>query len=439
MPEGETQPSFSELFEQLSTQYPDVPARILKFADDSEIPQPNAREMQRQEPFVQDTSNDTSFSSASQPNASMTFEKPEAIEQIATLVLTASYPASTLMKISENAAILDKLVQKYYGEWRQTLKQNTGLTKEEKAKSFVKITFQLMDEARPMITDPMATLFLFKYLDAHRYKSDAQIKQRDLMAHLRSVLSENQKLSTQRTTLENISREMQRKYREIQEENKRIKAHQETSKTEMEAHFQAVVKSMKISMEKELGVMARAKDDRNSLKTKFKAFLEEYQTREKHFQAIIKTKDSEYALIQAKHDLLNERLVDTNTTLKTTMEQLEATCEREQQLLVQNQGYVAKLKEAEDTLSKSNEMFMTYRSQLDLMTEKLKGLQREHKLMKKNTQDLDSRCTLLKSSLETSEATNKKLESLCRALQAERLRERQKKESTPPLPDTPEA
>jgi hypothetical protein len=158
--------SFSELFDQLSREYP---LKTLKFPEEADLPPP--REMEALESGGQtpplEPILDTKYTADTQASSSnLSNAKPEAIEQIATLVLTSCYPPETLMKISDNAAKLDKLVIKYYGEWRQMLKDRGQMSKEEKAKSFVKITFQLMDEARPMITDPMATLFLFKYLDA---------------------------------------------------------------------------------------------------------------------------------------------------------------------------------------------------------------------------------------------------------------------------------
>ena len=97
-----------------------------------------------------------------------------------------------------------------------------------------------------------------------------------------------------------------------------------------------------------------------SLRSKFKQFIEEYQVREKHFKAVIQTKDSEYTLIQSKYDLLNENLQESK-------EDVLKNKAREAELLKQNASYASKLKEAEETLSKSNELFMTYRSQLDVV------------------------------------------------------------------------
>jgi hypothetical protein len=75
---------------------------------------------------------------------------------------------------------------------------------------------------------------------------------------------------------------------------------------------------------------------------------------------VIQTKDSEYTLIQSKFDLLNEKLMESK-------EEAQKTLARERELLEQNSSYTSKLKEAEGTLSKSNELFMNYRSQLDLV------------------------------------------------------------------------
>ncbi len=102
-----------------------------------------------------------------------------------------------------------------------------------------------------------------------------------------------------------------------------------------------------------------------SLKTKFKNFLEEYYIREKHFNAVCKTKDAEYALMKAKYEEALEINRKKEAALNDTHALLARALERESHINHQNDIYGDKLKKAETTLSKSNDMFEAYRNRLD--------------------------------------------------------------------------
>lgn len=76
---------------------------------------------------------------------------------------------------------------------------------------------------------------------------------------------------------------------------------------------------------------------------KFKNFLEEYQTREQHFNVVVKRKDIEYALLEAKYDVLELQN-------KTALDALNKSKIRNDMLNTLNTTYTQKLTEAEEKL-----------------------------------------------------------------------------------------
>lgn len=102
--------------------------------------------------------------------------------------------------------------------------------------------------------------------------------------------------------------------------------------------------------------------DLETLKSKFKYFLEEYDVREQHFATMIKSKDLELSLLQAKLDqqtLLTEQANVSYSELQSHYTNTETELRKQLAL------YVDKFKQVEDTLNKSNELFITFRKEME--------------------------------------------------------------------------
>jgi chromosome segregation ATPase len=237
-----------------------------------------------------------------------------------------------------------------------------------------------------------------RYIDLYHTCQKAHHVIKELRKINEKSEQKQQQLLKQKQTLESLSREMQKKYRQVSSENKELQ---------------------------------NSKDE--ELRKKFKSFLEEYHLREKHFQAVIKTKDHEYQLCQAKCEMYCEKSMQSMSRLDIVQKQVAQFTQTEQDLKKQLSVYVDKFKQVEETLNKSNELFVTFRKEMEQMSEKTKRLEEEnrqawtqHESLNENMEGvlaqvfLFNKRNLLEQQLKISEQNNKKLEKLCRALQAER-------------------
>ena len=163
------------------------------------------------------------------------------------------------------------------------------------------------------------------------------------------------------------------------------------------------------------------------LKARFQLLIDLYNQREVHFLSVLKAKDAEIQLLQGhffSHQMQLQKLNQTNRELNTKICDLSSS---ESDLRSQLSVYVDKFKQVEDTLSKSNDLFATFRHEMEQMTQKLGRLEKENGA-------LQSKCaTLSRNIIEMADERSKqaaaydllknqkgKLENLCRSLQAER-------------------
>ncbi|CAG8685161.1 1998_t:CDS:2, partial [Funneliformis mosseae] len=129
-------------------------------------------------------------------------------------------------------------------------------------------------------------------------------------------------------------------------------------------------------------------------------------------------------------------------------EQVETFTKTEAELRKQLNVYVDKFKQVEETLNKSNDLFLNFRKEMEQMTKKTKKLEKENSSIKgkcdtmnKNILEMAEERARDQKTIEDSKKKQSKLENLCRALQAERAVLKKKVESfelTPiQLPNTP--
>lgn len=163
------------------------------------------------------------------------------------------------------------------------------------------------------------------------------------------------------------------------------------------------------------------------LKARFQLLIDLYNQREVHFLSVLKAKDAEIQLLQGhffSHQCQIQKLNQNNRELNTKICDLSSS---ESDLRAQLSVYVDKFKQVEETLSKSNDLFATFRHEMEQMTQKLGRLEKENGA-------LQNKCTTLsRNIIEMADERSKqsaaiellknqkgKLENLCRSMQAER-------------------
>ncbi|KAF9119734.1 hypothetical protein BGW39_011960 [Mortierella sp. 14UC] len=156
-------------------------------------------------------------------------------------------------------------------------------------------------------------------------------------------------------------------------------------------------------------------------------FMEQYDVREKHFNSIIKSKDLELQLAQAKLDRQKKASQEETANVDQLKSQLQASAKTEAELRKQLSVYVEKFKQVEETLNKSNTLFQTFRKEMEAMAKKGSKLEKANvairakcDTMNWNILEMVEERAKQQSAFDDANKKLLQLEALCRAFQAER-------------------
>ncbi|KAF9899421.1 hypothetical protein EC991_008918 [Linnemannia zychae] len=156
-------------------------------------------------------------------------------------------------------------------------------------------------------------------------------------------------------------------------------------------------------------------------------FMEQYGLRERHFNSIIKSKDLELQLAQAKLDRQKKASQEETAKVGQLKSQLQASAKTEAELRKQLGVYIEKFKQVEETLNKSNTLFQTFRKEMEAMAKKSSKLEKVNvairakcDTMNRNILEMVEERAKQQSAFDDANKKLLQLEALCRAFQAER-------------------
>ncbi|RXM32696.1 Gamma-taxilin [Acipenser ruthenus] len=250
--------------------------------------------------------------------------------------------------------------------------------------------------------------------------------------------SEHSKSILARSKLESLCRELQRHNKTLKEENMQRAREDEERRKEATAHFQMTLNEIQAQMEQHNIHNTKLRQENIELAEKLKKLIEQYDLREEHIDKVFKHKELQQQLVDAKLQRTTELVMEAEQKhqqerdflLKEATESrhmCELMKEQECQLKQQLSLYMDKFEEFQTTLAKSNEVFTTFRQEMEKMTKKIKKLEKETTVWRtkwennntallqmaeeKTVRDKDYKALQLKL---------ERLEKLCRAMQRER-------------------
>ncbi|XP_006003293.1 alpha-taxilin isoform X2 [Latimeria chalumnae] len=302
----------------------------------------------------------------------------------------------------------------------QTL--NTLSTPEEKLAALCKKYAELLEEHR---TSQKQMRILQK-------KQSQLIQEKD---HLRN---EHSKAILARSKLESLCRELQRHNRTLKEEGVQRAREEEEKRKEVTSHFQVTLNDIQVQMEQNNERNSKLRQENSELAEKLKKLIEQYELREEHIDKVFKHKDLQQQLVDTKLQQVQELLKEAEEKhqrekdflLKETVES-QRMCElmKQQEIHLKQQLslYTEKFEEFQSTLSKSNEVFTTFKKEMEKMTKKIKKLEKETTMYRtrwessnKTLLEMAEEKTLRDKEFEGLQVKILRLEKLCRALQTER-------------------
>ncbi|KAI3358357.1 hypothetical protein L3Q82_014801 [Scortum barcoo] len=254
----------------------------------------------------------------------------------------------------------------------QTL--NTLSTPEEKLAGLCKKYAELLEEHR----------------NTQKQMRVLQKKQNQLVQEKDNLRNEHSKAILARSKLESLCRELQRHNRTLKEEGVQRTRLEEEKRKEVTSHFQVTLNDIQAQMEQHNERNASLRQENTELAEKLKKLYEQYKLREEvcHIDKVVKHKDLQQQLVDAKLHQAQELLKESEERhdrekdflLKEAVES-QRMCElmkqQEVHLKQQLSLYTEKFEEFQTTLSKSNEVFTTFKQEMEKMTKKIKKLEKE--------------------------------------------------------------
>ncbi|KAG7245214.1 hypothetical protein INR49_023780 [Caranx melampygus] len=212
----------------------------------------------------------------------------------------------------------------------QTL--NTLSTPEEKLAGLCKKYAELLEEHR----------------NTQKQMKVLQKKQSQLVQEKDNLRNEHSKAILARSKLESLCRELQRHNRTLKEEGMQRTRLEEEKRKEVTSHFQVTLNDIQTQMEQHNERNASLRQENTELAEKLKKLYEQYKLREELLKEAVES--------QRMCELMKQQEVHLKQQLSL---------------------YTEKFEEFQTTLSKSNEVFTTFKQEMEKMTKKIKKLEKE--------------------------------------------------------------
>ncbi|NWS34325.1 TXLNB protein, partial [Polioptila caerulea] len=295
-------------------------------------------------------------------------------------------------------------------------------TPEEKLDLLFKKYAELLEEHR-------AEQKKLKYLQ----KRQAQItKEKDQLQseHSRAILA--------RSKLESLCRELQRHNKNLKEETIQRAREEDEKRKEITNHFQGTLSEIQAQIEQQSERNMKLCQENTELAEKLKSIIDQYELREEHLDKIFKHRELQQKLVDAKLEQSQEMMKEAEERHQKEKEyllnqaaewKLQAKMLKEQETVLQAQItlYSERFEEFQKTLAKSNEVFATFKQEMEKMTKKMKKLEKDTATWKSRFEncnrallDMIEEKAMRSKEYECFMLKIQRLENLCRALQEER-------------------
>ncbi|KAM6964890.1 beta-taxilin [Aplochiton taeniatus] len=263
-------------------------------------------------------------------------------------------------------------------------------------------------------------------------KQGHMTKERDLSQteHNRDVLA--------RCQLEELCRELQRYNKTLKEESLQRSRQDEEKRSEISCHFQTTLTEIQAQIEQHSNRNNKLCQENANLADKLKSIINQYETREESLEKIFKHRDLQQKLADAKVEQANALLQEAQEKhkrereylLREAIDKTKKCCtmkEQELQLKKKLVLYSQKFEEFQTTLSKSNDVYASFKQEMEKMTKKMNKLEKESGVWKTRFEECNK--TLVEMIEERSVKEKEfgfftvkidKLEKLCQVLQDER-------------------
>ncbi|KAG8533126.1 uncharacterized protein KY384_001909 [Bacidia gigantensis] len=234
-----------------------------------------------------------------------------------------------------------------------------------------------------------------------------------------------------KTKLESVCRELQRENKKLKEEQKRMESDEKASREELSDRADSLFWELDEGLARQENPPSQSTNLESDeqwvpllFHQRFKTFIDQYELRESHIVSMLRTKDSEVHLNIARAEEQKRRADNETMKCRNLSTQVSTFSQTETELRSQLNIYVEKFKQVEDTLNNSNDLFLTFRKEMEEMSKKTKRLEKEnlnltrkHDLTNRNILEMAEERTKVNKEMEQLRKKNNTLESLVRRMQ----------------------
>ncbi|KAJ6837713.1 alpha-taxilin [Iris pallida] len=249
----------------------------------------------------------------------------------------------------------------------------------------------------------------------------------ELTLKYQKVIAERDSAVAIRERLESLCRELQRQNKMLMDECQRVSSEGHNMRVDLSTKFNDTIKDVGIKLEEQKDECIAQLKENQMLREKLKHLANQYALSEEQFSQKLKQKMLELQLADLKIQQQQERTAQEQTQIQLYVEQVTQLLATEKNLRLQLAADGEKFQQFQDALLKSNEVFETFKQEMEKMAKLIKELKKENEFLKSKCEKSDiallklvEERELMKKQFEKVKNQKEKLESLCRSLQAER-------------------
>ncbi|XP_074276361.1 uncharacterized protein LOC141600083 [Silene latifolia] len=241
------------------------------------------------------------------------------------------------------------------------------------------------------------------------------------------VLAERDAAIAVRDKLESLCRELQRQNKMLMDEFKRVSEEGQSLRLDLSTKFEDAIKEVSNKLDEQKGECLSQLKENEMLRVKLKQLAEQYTLSQQQYAQELKQKTLELKIAELKIQQNEEKVAHEQAQMKVYADKISQLLETEKNLRLQLSADGEKFQQFQDALLKSNEVFETFKLEIEKMGKSTKELRKENSFLKTKCErsdftliELVEERERMKKQLEKTKNQKDKLESLCRSLQAER-------------------
>eukprot|EP00397_Hematodinium_sp_SG-2012_P028509 GEMP01030018.1.p1 GENE.GEMP01030018.1~~GEMP01030018.1.p1 ORF type:complete len:369 (+),score=91.49 GEMP01030018.1:28-1107(+) len=178
--------------------------------------------------------------------------------------------------------------------------------------------------------------------------------------------------------VEQACKDLQKRQRVLEEENKRISGAEERRRLNLEASCHSTIEGVRQKMEQQQSERSIQQKENEELRERFETFLEKYEDRERVLKEQQETRDREMSLFRerlADRDKLHAEERKRTEELREENARLMAV---ESELRQQLQSYADRFNTLQQALQTSNDGFENYKLQMDELQSEMQAVRKEN-------------------------------------------------------------